>query len=287
MLFPAIAVRVRWAFCLLRKVDDTPVLPGSVRQMEAITVDILKYVTEEFTKNVTEIFADNLVGIYLHGSGVMGCFNPEKSDIDLIVVVKNDIPDVDKKAFMDMVVALNANAPSKGIEVSIVKSNVCKPFVYPTPFELHFSAMHLNWYKDNPDNYVQNMKGTDEDLAAHFTIITHRGVCLAGKPIDEVFGEVPKDAYMDSIRGDIAEAEQDILEDTMYITLNLARALAFVREGLVLSKREGGEWGLKNLPLEYHPLIEKALREYAGSGETVYDEERAVSYAKYMLTEIG
>ena len=73
----------------------------------------------------------------------------------------------------------------------------------------------------------------------------------------------------------------------MYITLNLARALAFVREGLVLSKREGGEWGLKNLPLEYHPLIEKALREYAGSGETVYDEERAVSYAKYMLTEIG
>ena len=287
MLFPAIAVRVRWAFCLLRKVDDTPVLPGSVRQMEAITVDILKYVTEEFTKNVTEIFADNLVGIYLHGSAVMGCFNPEKSDIDLIVVVKNDIPDVDKKAFMDMVVALNANAPSKGIEVSIVKSNVCKPFVYPTPFELHFSAMHLNWYKDNLDNYVQNMKGTDEDLAAHFTIITHRGVCLAGKPIDEVFGEVPKDAYMDSIRGDIAEAEQDILEDTMYITLNLARALAFVREGLVLSKREGGEWGLKNLPLEYHPLIEKALREYAGSGETVYDEERAVSYAKYMLTEIG
>ena len=287
MLFPAIAVRVRWAFCLLRKVDDTPVLPGSVRQMEAITVDILKYVTEEFTKNVTEIFADNLVGIYLHGSAVMGCFNPEKSDIDLIVVVKNDIPDVDKKAFMDMVVALNANAPSKGIEVSIVKSNVCKPFVYPTPFELHFSAMHLNWYKDNPDNYVQNMKGTDEDLAAHFTIITHRGVCLAGKPIDEVFGEVPEDAYMDSIRGDIAEAEQDILEDTMYITLNLARALAFVREGLVLSKREGGEWGLKNLPLEYHPLIEKALREYAGSGETVYDEERAVSYAKYMLTEIG
>ena len=94
MLFPAIAVRVRWAFCLLRKVDDTPVLPGSVRQMEAITVDILKYVTEEFTKNVTEIFADNLVGIYLHGSAVMGCFNPEKSDIDLIVVVKNDIPDV-------------------------------------------------------------------------------------------------------------------------------------------------------------------------------------------------
>ena len=249
-------------------------------------MDILKYVTEEFTKNATEILADNLVGVYLHGSAVMGCFNPEKSDIDLIAVVKNDIPDADKTAFMDTVVALNAQAPTKGIEFSIVKSNVCKPFVYPTPFELHFSVIHLNWYQNNPNDYIQKMKGIDEDLAAHFTIIKHRGVCLTGAPIEEVFGEVPKDAYMDSIRGDIAEAEQDILEDTMYITLNLARVLAFAREGLVLSKKEGGEWGLKNLPFEYHPLIEKALQEYAGSGETVYDEASAVGYAKYMLAEI-
>ncbi|MBP5186668.1 MAG: nucleotidyltransferase domain-containing protein, partial [Clostridiales bacterium] len=37
------------------------------------------------------ILKDNLTGIYLHGSAVMGCFNPEKSDIDLIVVVNEPL----------------------------------------------------------------------------------------------------------------------------------------------------------------------------------------------------
>ena len=34
---------------------------------------------------------------------------------------------------------------TKGIEMSIVTKTVCNPFVYPTPFELHFSAMHIGW----------------------------------------------------------------------------------------------------------------------------------------------
>src|SRR5579872_4704845 len=35
-----------------------------------------------------DALADNLVGIYLHGSLTMGCFHPERSDIDLLVVVR-------------------------------------------------------------------------------------------------------------------------------------------------------------------------------------------------------
>ena len=42
--------------------------------------------------------------------------------------------------------------------------------------------------------------------------------------------------------------------------------LAFIEQSLVLSKREGGQWGLQSLPQEYHPIIREALREYATSG---------------------
>nr|MCR5031668.1 nucleotidyltransferase domain-containing protein [Lachnospiraceae bacterium] len=90
-----------------------------------------------FVEKSKEILRDNLVGIYLHGSAVMGCYNPAKSDIDLIVVVKDSIEDSVKRTFMDMVVELNEKGPAKGIEMSIVKQSACKPFVYPTPFELH------------------------------------------------------------------------------------------------------------------------------------------------------
>ena len=73
----------------------------------------------------------------------------KKSDLDFLVVVKENVKDETKKAFMEMVVALNAQTPGKGIEMSIVKREVCDPFVYPTPFELHFSQMHIKWYSDN------------------------------------------------------------------------------------------------------------------------------------------
>lgn len=33
-----------------------------------------------FVNQSQSILQDNLVGIYLHGSAVMGCFNPAKSD---------------------------------------------------------------------------------------------------------------------------------------------------------------------------------------------------------------
>ena len=240
----------------------------------------------EFVNRSKDILKENLVGIYLHGSSVMGCFNPEKSDIDLIVVVDDKMSDITKKAYMDMVVKLNSYAPAKGIEMSIVRKEVCAPFVYPTPFELHFSAMHLKWYEDNPEDYILKMNGTDKDLAAHFTIIRKRGKCLYGLPIEDVFVVVPKADYMDSIWNDIVEAPEEITENTMYLTLNLARVLAFAKDGLVLSKKEGGEWGLKNVPEEYHSLIEDALSEYGSSVVPQYDKELSVKYAEYMLKSI-
>ena len=123
-----------------------------------ITPQIRKLISK-YVEQSKHILQDNLTGIYLHGSAVMGCFNPEKSDIDLIIVVSQPLPDSVKMDYMDMVVTNNALAPAKGIEMSIVLRKVCNPFVYPTPFELHFSTGHLEWYRNNPDDYVQRTFG--------------------------------------------------------------------------------------------------------------------------------
>ena len=73
----------------------------------------------------------------------------------------------------------------------------------------------------------------------------------------------------------------------MYFTLNLARVLAYKREGLVLSKKEGGEWALRNVPEKYKGLVEAALKSYAKGGDLEYEPEAAKAYAEYMLREIG
>lgn len=250
--------------------------------MSQQTNELIKKFTEESVK----ILKDNLVGVYLHGSSVMGCFNPMKSDLDFIIVVKRSLSDAEKRSYLEMTAKYNALGPAKGIEMSIVLKEACNPFVYPTPFDLHFSAGHLGRFHTDPDGYIAGMKGTDKDLAAHFTIIGKRGKCLYGAPIKEVFAEVPSCDYMDSIWFDVEEAQEEITVYTMYLTLNLARVLAYKKEGLVLSKKEGGEWAIDNLPAEFHPLIKDALREYSESEDVVYDKALARHYAEYVIGQI-
>lgn len=239
-----------------------------------------------FVAQSQTILGDNLVGVYLHGSAVMGCYNEKISDIDLLLVVQEAIPGDIKCRFMDMVVELNSYAPSKGIELSIVNQRVCSPFVYPTPFELHFSIAHLEWYKTNPLDYIEKMKGTDKDLAAHFTIINHRGKCLYGKDIEDVFGTVRKEDYFDSIWSDIENAEAEIMDNPTYMILNLCRVLAYKKEALILSKLEGGKWGVRNVPEKYRTLITQALDEYVSNKSADWNEGIAHAYAAYMISQI-
>lgn len=216
----------------------------------------------------------------------MGCFNREKSDIDLLVVVNEKIPDEVKMRYMDMVVRLNEDAPKKGIEMSIVRKAVCKPFIYPTPFELHFSSAHLGWYRKNPSDYIGRMHGTDKDLAAHFMILYHRGKCLYGKGIPDIFEPVKEEIYLDSIWNDVADAENEIMANPTYIILNLCRALAYATDRLILSKKEGGIWGIANLPQKYHGLILSALDDYGSEITLHLDMDCAYEYAAYMKSRI-
>lgn len=240
-------------------------------------------VIDEFVLSVKETIKGQLTGIYLHGSLAMGCFNPEKSDIDLIVVIEDNISDQQKMILMQQIAALNQKAPAKGLEVSVVKREYCAPFVYPTPFELHFSPMHLQWFYDNPSDYVAKMKGEDKDLAAHFTIINKFGMVLYGEEIKNVFADVPRENYIDSICCDVENALADILEQPVYVILNLCRVLAFLQNGLYLSKKDGGKWGINYLPPEYHSLISNAMECYAANDNMAVNREHAVSFAARML----
>ncbi len=262
-----------------------PALEGQVpiydRNRFAIPVNI-GYILDRFVEAAREAFGTDLTGVYLHGSLAMGCFREDKSDIDLIVVVEGDISDGQKMRFMEEVTALNPLAPKKGIEMSVVKKTYCREFVHPAPYELHYSPAHLDWFRRAPQEYIQKMKGTDKDLAAHFTIIYHHGIVLSGAKIEEIFAPVPREDYLDSILFDVENAKEEIMEQPMYIVLNLCRVLAYMREGLVLSKLQGGEWGLKHLEAVYRRIVGDAVRCYTSDKEMVVERQEAERFCDMM-----
>ena len=65
-----------------------------------------KYLTR-FVEAAQEAISENLLGVYLHGSAAMGCFNPKSSDLDLLVGVRAGLEDLTKRRFMDKVVELH------------------------------------------------------------------------------------------------------------------------------------------------------------------------------------
>lgn len=233
------------------------------------------------------ILKGNLVGIYLHGSAAMGCFHPQTSDIDLLIVVKAALADGVKRRYLDMVTEFEKQAPPRGIELSVVRESVCSPFIYPTPFELHYSIAHRAAYQADPAEYIRRMQGTDRDLAAHFMMVRHRGKALCGKEIPAVFAEVSPWAYLDSIWRDVAQAREGIAREPVYFTLNLCRVLAFQEERLLLSKQEGGAWGLKAIgdPMSQQ-LIASALQEYQGGPPMPRNSAAAAGFAQSMLERI-
>lgn len=101
--------------------------------------------------------------------------------------------------------------------------------------------------------------------------------------IAKVFAPVPKQNYIDSICTDLEDAENEIVKQPVYITLNMCRVLAFLQEGLCLSKEEGGKWGLVHLASGYHAVISDALECYTSGTDMTFDEETAGLFAEDMM----
>ena len=205
---------------------------------------------------IQEILGDNLVGIYVHGSIAQNAFRWNVSDIDFLIVVQSEPSDDIKRKLLDTTIHLSEFAPPKGLEWSVVTLADCLHVSHPVPFCLHYSIAHTQRYLTSPEEYIQNMKGRDGDLAAYFAVVCQCGIVLYGKPIEDVFGPVPKDFVMDSFHQNVVD------DDTPNGILNRCRYEAYRQEGVLLSKIDGAQWALKHLPPDLHTRIRSAIKAY-------------------------
>jgi streptomycin 3"-adenylyltransferase len=171
--------------------------------------------------------------------------------------------------------ALCEQGPPKGFEMSVVLAKHCKKFVYPTPYEFHFS--------NSPQDPCDRSDQSDRDLAAHFMVINKAGAVLCGPCIPEVFADVPVWYYLDSICKDVENAREDVVNNPVYVILNLCRVYVYMKDGLVLSKEAAGQWGLDNLPGQYRKLIAAVLEYYTEGADFDLDKDLRDSFCKYML----
>ena len=255
--------------------------------------------TKAFLDKAVALFAaelkGNLSGIYLHGSLAMGCFNSLKSDIDLFIVVKEKLTAANHSGLARIALALHEESSNdRGIEFSIVLEAYLQPFVYPTPFEFHYSDYHREKYRADENYFCGGFE--DEDLASQIVVAYERGIVLYGKPLKELYEPIDRRYFLASILHDIDGVAEEIRDNPpayltpVYLTLNLCRVLYYLKEGQISSKREGGEWGSDHVPQAFQQLVNQCLSEYnedGAGGETGrVDRQHFYQFVDYMTEEI-
>lgn len=218
-----------------------------------------------FVAMLRQELGERLIGVYLHGSLAMHSYCPPKSDMDFIIVADVSL-DADFAKALNQSIALYAEArPTAGsIECSVITLETARSAPDEMPYELHYSEA---WRQRILDNQVQyGVRQTDADLPAHLMCVKKRGVCLYGKAINEVFGDISWHNFTLAVMDDFdwIIREENICESPYYGVLNICRVLQLLKENneKYLSKYEGAVWGIANLPGKYAPLIQKALNVY-------------------------
>ncbi len=233
-----------------------------------------------------------LVGLYLHGSLVLGCFNLARSDIDLLAVTERSMSRSEKSVVSSILLGASGDwtpGPPRPLEISFLSRGDLDPWRHPTPYDLHFGEVWRPAFEQGLDEVLPGQTNPDADLAAHITVVRERGIVLLGAPIQEVFPPVPRADYVDSLLRDLRWSRDRAAQAPLYAILSMAREWATLATGELHSKDSGAAWATVRLPPDLRPLVNGAIASYRGDGADLIVDldglERFVAYVDARVQE--
>ena len=244
-----------------------------------------KKIVFNLVSETKQIMNDNFIGFYLHGSLAMGGFNPLSSDLDVLVVTHESLKIETKRKLANLY--LNSSTKPYPIEISFLTKFQLHNWQHPYPYEFHYSEFWRDRYEvdlfEKRFTYLSEDIKTDPDLAAHITIMNYRGICIEGSSISEVFPRIPSSDFLSSIKGDYEGCLANIVDDPIYCSLNMLRVFWYVKEGVISSKQEAGNWGLTSLPDEMNGTMQKIINSYQSErGSYQFDKTELIILRNYI-----
>lgn len=199
------------------------------------------------------VFGSRLVGVYLHGSAVLGGFDLRRSDIDILVVCDSATTASERSAAAAELSGRRLPCPASGLELSIVTLPVAQHPTARPAFELHVTTG-----PEDPKVIDGHHRGGDPDLVAHFAVCRAAGRVLGrGRPPADVFAPVPDELVVAQLATELRWAAEHAPAE--YAVLNACRAWRFVVDGGLVSKIDGGRWALDRVPGPDRELVRTAL----------------------------
>ncbi|MFF0741308.1 aminoglycoside adenylyltransferase family protein [Streptomyces sp. NPDC004111] len=223
--------------------------------------------TESVVQLVRELFGKGVVGVYAHGSAVLGGLRTH-SDVDLLVVVEHPMPPAERRALLDGLMAVSEPWPRRGpgrhVELTAVVRSEVRPWSYPPRCEFQYGE----WLRAEYERGEVPAPGPAPDLAPLLTMVLLGDAALWGPPPAEVLDPVPYPDLARALLAGLPDLLADADEDTRNVVLTLARIWrTLATGGDITAKDAAADWALERLPARHRPVLRHARDVYLGAAE--------------------
>ncbi len=220
---------------------------------------------ETLLAGLRQALCDNVVGCYLRGSLALGDFDPETSDVDILVATERPVSEAEFEALA----ALHARVPARDnefgrpYEVSYVDRASLRRFA---PRERRHPTVGSDWafgWAEHRDNFVLER-----------WVVRERGVAMFGPDPKTLIEPISADELRAAARSELVARLSDWAKAgareppnwlaTRYYQAfeveTVCRALQTVATGELSTKRQAVTWARATLPPEWQGLIKWSQR---------------------------
>jgi streptomycin 3"-adenylyltransferase len=248
--------------------------------------------SEQYCENVAQIISSsfedqsNLLGVYLHGSAVLGGFDFRSSDIDILAVCRQPMTIAEKDAVAERLSRTRLPCSAAGLEMSIVTFETAQSPARSPPYELHMTTIPGDTKTIDGEGQLG-----DPDLILHFAVCRQSGRPLREgyPPGREIFPPISKDRIIAQIKKEVYSGLGQRSAAEEYAVLNACRAWRYHYDGALVSKVDGGEWALSKQTLSdsERQLIERALQWHRSTVEATLDLDVGKQFIRRVLDLLG
>jgi hypothetical protein len=232
------------------------------RDLSSLTLEPALTTVRDLLTTVSRELGNNFLAVWFDGSIALGAFDPQRSDIDLVVVT-SDYPSVEETSGLRVAHARCAQgAPDWGDEIEII---------YVTSAALQLRAVssgvpHL--YVERGSRGELRSGPLDPGWLVHLRVLREHGRSITGPEPIEMVAAVSDDELK---RVAIWGAERWLtphLEDPttlarlgvrVFVVLTTCRLLYTLQSGQVVSKMTAARWALDAVPADLAPVIQGAM----------------------------
>lgn len=257
---------------------------NSLNTFNVTPYEDINEILNNLSREIKNLLGNNLMGLYLFGSLVYGDFNPESSDIDLVVITRLPIAPHELVLVKKMHHQIGEHNSKwrERLECSYTPIEMLKNIMPPKEPRPYFGGGIF--YDEAPygnewiiNNYLL-LESSIALLGPAFKTLCH--------PIDII--EVQKACIRDLFQEWEPKLRDDEWLDNShyqsYLILNLCRILYTVFCKATASKKNSSEWVKHQFGSTWDHLIEVAQNwQY---GKTMSEKENTINFIKFIIAKI-